>query len=103
MEKTRNELQAKEANKFTFADFAERLTGMKENAAVKPSCPTCNRHFDTHSQVDQLVQELRQEVAKIPSKVQSIKKKLDRAQTKTDKLQELLPEKKHTDELKVCR
>ena len=38
---------------------------------------------------------------KIPSKVQSIKKKLDRSQAKVDKLQELLPEKKQTDELIV--
>ena len=42
-----------------------------------------------------------QEVEKIPSKVQSIKKKLDRSQAKVDKLQELLPEKKQTDELIV--
>ena len=101
VDKTRSELQSKEANKFTFAEFADRLTGMKDNAAVKPSCPTCNRHFDHHSQVDELIQELRQEVTKIPSKVQSIRKKLDRAQAKMEQLQELLPEKKHTDELKV--
>ena len=36
VEKTRNELQSKEANKFTYREQIDRLTAMKENSAVKP-------------------------------------------------------------------
>jgi len=100
VEKTRTELQSKEANKFTFREFVGRLEAMKGSHSVQPSCPTCHRHFEETSQVDDLIGELTREVDKIPAKVNSIQKKLDRSKRRLEQLQDLLPEKRQTDELK---
>ena len=99
VDKTRSELQSKEANKFTFKDFVSRLTMMK-TSKTKPSCPTCNRNFDKSNEVDDVIEYLNSEINKIPGKVNTIQQKLNRHQTKVQQLQDLLPEKKRTDELK---
>ena len=72
-----------------------------QSAHVKPSCPTCNRHFDKNSEVEDLKKELEKDIKKIPGKVHSIQNKLQRAIERQEKLQTLLPEKKQTDEMKV--
>ena len=94
------ELEIKQANKHTYQEFISKLNKM-QSGHVKPSCPTCNRHFDTNSEVDDLKKDLEKEIKKIPGKVHSIQNKLQRAIERQEKLQTLLPEKKQTDEMKL--
>ncbi len=50
--------------------------------------------------MEALLEELENEIKRIPSKVQSLQAKLKRAVAKQDRLQSLLPDKKQADELK---
>ena len=100
MEKARNELEVKQANKHSFQEMINKLNKM-QSSHVKPSCPTCNRHFDSNSEVSDLKRNLENDIKKIPSKVLSIQNKLQKATQRYDKLQVLLPEKKQTDEMKI--
>ena len=100
MEKARNELEIKQANKHSFQEMINKLNKM-QSSHVKPSCPTCNRHFDSNSEVSDLKRNLENDIKKIPSKVLSIQNKLQKATQRYDKLQVLLPEKKQTDEMKI--
>ena len=100
MEKARNELEVKQANKYSFQEMINKLNKM-QSSHVKPSCPTCNRHFDSNSEVNDLKRNLENDIKKIPSKALSIQNKLQKATQRYDKLQVLLPEKKQTDEMKM--
>ena len=100
MEKARNVLEVKQANKHSFQEMINKLNKM-QSSHVKPSCPTCNRHFDTNSEANDLKRDLENDIKKIPSKVQSIQNKLQKATQRYDKLQVFLPEKKQTDEMKI--
>ncbi len=67
----------------------------------KPHCPTCNRCFEKDFEAAALIQELNDEIKKIPGKVQSLQAKLKRAEVRLEKLQALLPDKKQADLIKT--
>ena len=98
VEAARMELQVKEANRFTFDEYIKSLElGGKRN---QHACPTCNRGFKSSREAEELKSDLRDQIKKIPSKVQSIKSRLVKLTEKQDRLRDLLPEKKRVDEFK---
>lgn len=106
VEEARKDLEAKQANKFTFQEFIEKLEGNSHRGSSlafsqKPACPTCHRHFDKASEVEDLKQELQDEIRRIPSKVRSLETKLRLAQEKLETLTSLMPEKAQADEMEA--
>lgn len=99
VERTRNELQVKEANKFTYQEFIDRLKRMSTSSDCKTACPTCSRPFDTSQEVDEVIDELATEIEKIPTKVRSMRTKLEKAEARLERLQRLYPDKKQADTL----
>ena len=99
VDKTRLELEIKQANKYTYQELIDKINKMQLSSST-PCCPTCNRIFDTPSEANDVKRELENDIKRIPSKVHSIQNKLEKLVKKVDKLQSLLPEKKQTDEMK---
>ena len=91
VEKTRQELQVKEANKFTFQQFIDKLK--QSDSGRKKSCPTCCRAFSNQNETNTVIDHLKEEIKKIPSKVKFIENRLKAAIDKQEKLQNLRPEK----------
>ena len=61
MEKARYELEVKQANKHSFQEMINKINKM-QSSHVKPSCPTCNRHFDSNSEVNDLKRNLENDI-----------------------------------------
>ena len=64
----RDELQVKEANKHTFKQFIDKM----EKSLKSPGdscCPTCNRSFGTESECEEVINALKEEIEKVPQKV----------------------------------
>ena len=99
VDKTRLELEIKQANKYTYQELIDKINKMQLSSST-PCCPTCNRIFETPSEANDVKRELENDIKRIPSKVHSIQNKLNKLVKKVDKLQSLLPEKKQTDEMK---
>ena len=99
VEKTRLELEVKQANKYTYQEFINKISKMQSTSG-KPCCPTCNRNFDNQAEANDVKRELENSIKRIPQKVQSIQNKLEKSTKRYDKMQTLLPEKKQTDEMK---
>ena len=99
VEKTRLELEVKQANKYTYQEFIDKINKMQASSS-KSCCPTCNRNFDSQTEANEVKRELENDIKRIPSKVQSIQNKLLKLTKRFDKFQSLLPEKKQTDEMK---
>ena len=99
VEKIRLELEIKQANKFTYQEFIDKINKMQLSSNT-PCCPTCNRPFESPTEANDVKRELENDIKRIPSKVRSIQNKLVEKEQKRDKMQNLLPEKKLTDEMK---
>ena len=100
IEKTRLELEVKQANKYTFQEFIDKIDKM-QISSNQACCPTCNRNFDSKYEANEVKRDLENSIKRIPSKVQSIQNRLERLVKRCEKLQAMLPEKKQTDEMKV--
>ena len=99
VEKTRLELEVKQANKYTYQEFVDKINKMQASSS-KSCCPTCNRNFDSQTEANEVKRELENDIKRIPSKVQSIQNKLQKLTKRFDEFQSLLPEKKQTEEMK---
>ena len=75
VEKTRLELEVKQANKYTYQEMIDKINKMQKSSN-RSCCPTCNRNFDSQSEANQVKKELENDIKRIPSKVQSIQNKL---------------------------
>ena len=97
LEKDRLELQVKEANKFTYAQYIKEIDDMVDTGN-KSSCPTCNRAFKNEGEARELKADLEEIIAKIPSKVNSLRSKVVKGEKRLEELQVLLPTKRQVDE-----
>ena len=86
VEKTREELQVKEANKHTFKQFIEKMEKSKH-------CPTCKRGFDQDKDCEEVIEFLKEEIQNVPSKVKYIQSRLKEALEIEAKFEKLRPEK----------
>ena len=86
LEKARLELQVKEANKFTYAAYVEEIDEMV-NGSGKACCPTCNRVFKSEAEARELKADLEDIIAKIPSKVNSLRNKVKAEERRLEELQ----------------
>ena len=50
LEKARLDLQVKEANKFTYAQYIKEIDEMVDSGNNKSCCPTCNRAFKSEAE-----------------------------------------------------
>ena len=82
----RDELQVKEANKHSFQQFIEK---MKKNQ----TCPTCQRGFNNDSEVQEVIDFLKDEIEKVPQKVRITQNRLNEARKIQSDLEKLIPEK----------
>ena len=100
LEKARLDLQVKEANKFTYAAYVEEIDEMVSggNGNGKACCPTCNRAFKSEAEARELKADLEDIIAKIPSKVNSLRNKVKAEERRLEELQVLLPTKRQVDE-----
>jgi DNA repair protein RAD50 len=72
VETARNDLQYKEANKHTFAEYIKTIDSMIKNSE-KTACPTCSRAFKDADEAEELKRDLQSEIDRIPNKVVSIR------------------------------
>ena len=98
--KCRKDLQTREANRFTFQTFIE---SMKRDiqSGEKPACPTCSRGFKNKPEAESLIEDLQEEIDKIPSKVKSLKDRVEKNETKVETLQLMLPKKQQLKEIQL--
>ena len=87
LEKSRKELQVKEAGKFTYREMIERMQRMD-----CPACPTCNRAFIKKDEATELISDLEELISLIPSKVKNLETKVKNLQRKLETLQKIRPE-----------
>ena len=91
LEKARLDLQVKEANKFTYAAYVEEIDEMVSgNGNGKACCPTCNRAFKSEAEARELKADLEDIIAKIPSKVNSLRNKVKAEERRLEELQVML-------------
>ena len=82
----RDELQVKEANKHSFKQFIDKMT-------KNETCPTCQRGFKNAEECKEVIEFLKDEIEKVPTKVKYIQKRLDEAEKIQKDLEKLIPEK----------
>ena len=82
----RDELQVKEANKHSFKQFIEKMT-------KNETCPTCQRGFKNAEECQEVIEFLKDEIEKVPTKVKYIQKRLDEAEKIQKDLEKMIPEK----------
>lgn len=87
LEKSRKELQVKEAGKYTYREMIERMQRME-----CPACPTCNRAFIKKDEATELISELEELISLIPGKVKNLETKVKNLQGKLETLQKIRPE-----------
>ena len=83
----RKELQLKEAGKFTYKEFLDRMNRMEE-----PACPTCNRGFHDLSESEELKRDLEAMIAEIPRKLQGLEKKVNMEEKRHQELLNISPD-----------
>jgi hypothetical protein len=69
------------------------LEKKSSNSVNEKSCPTCCRPFSSEEETVEVVEFLKAEIGKIPSKVKTIESRLKESLSKLDKLQQFFPEK----------
>ena len=57
LEKARLDLQVKEANKFTYAQYIKEIDEMVDSGNNKSCCPTCNRAFKSEAEAREEIQQ----------------------------------------------
>merc|ERR1712141_981901 len=57
IEKTRLELEVKQANKYTFQEFIDKIDKM-QISSNQSCCPTCNRNFDSKNEANEVKRDL---------------------------------------------
>ena len=58
LEKARLDLQVKEANKFTYAQYIKEIDEMVDSGNKKSCCPTCNRAFKSEAEAREDIQQI---------------------------------------------
>ena len=52
-----------------FQEYIERIQKSLTSSSHSPACPTCNRAFQEKAEAEELIEDLKSEVVKIPKKV----------------------------------
>ena len=87
LEMNRKELSVKEAGKFTYREMIDKMKKMDCAA-----CPTCNRAFNKKDEAKELIEDLEDEIMRIPAKVKNLELNVKKFQAKLEQLQRIRPE-----------
>ncbi len=99
IDEAREELSRKEANKFTYEEFINKIDRMMEKQG-RTACPTCNRAFEDESEARDLQTDLREMVRKIPDRVKAIKERITGCERRQERFVELYSRAQHFEEMR---